>query len=69
MLYYVRSGDLDESTRARSHRHAAIKVLAKNKLELGVCVLVSESDTIDENAFCFLTENILAECMSFRLID
>lgn len=69
MLYYVRSGDLDESTRARSHKQAAIKVLAKNELELGVCVIVSKSETIDENAFCFLTENILAECGMFRLVD
>lgn len=69
MLYYVRSGDLDESTRARSHKQAAIKVLAKNELDLGVCVIVSESETIDENAFCFLTENILAECNPFRLVN
>jgi len=69
MLYYVRSGDLDESTRARSHKQAAIKALTKNELELGVCVIVSESEEIDENAFCFLTENILAECGTFRLVD
>lgn len=69
MLYYVRSGDLDESTRARSHKQAAIKVLTNNELELGVCVIVSKSETIDENAFCFLTENILEECATFRLVD
>lgn len=69
MLYYVRSGDLDASTRARSHRQAAIKLLSKNELELGVCVIVSESDTIDEHAFCFLTERLLEECGSFRVVD
>ena len=69
MLYYVRSGNLDELTRARSHKQAAIKVLAKNKLELGVCILVSESEEIAENAFCFLTENILSECGTLKLVD
>lgn len=69
MLYYVRSGDLDELTRARSHKQAAIKVLAKNELELGVCIIVSESEKIDENALCFLTENILAECGTIKLVD
>lgn len=69
MLYYVRSGDVDESTRARSHKQAAIKVLAKNELELGICVIVSKSDEIDENAFCFLTDNILAECGTFKIVD
>jgi hypothetical protein len=69
MLYYVRSGDLDKSTQARSHKQAAIKVLSKNELELGVCVIVSKSEEIDENALCFLTDNILAECGTFRVVD
>lgn len=69
MLYYVRSGDLDESILARSHKQAAIMALAKNELELGVCVIVSKSEEIDKNAFCFLTENILAECGTFRIVD
>lgn len=69
MLYYVKSGDLDESTRARSHKQAAIKVLSKNTHDLGVCVIVSESDVIDEKSLYFLTENILEECHSFRVVN
>jgi hypothetical protein len=68
MLYYVRSGDLDVSTRARSPKKAAIKVIRKSHEELGFCVMVSESEIADENSLCFLTENILAECIKIKLV-
>jgi hypothetical protein len=68
MLYYVKSGDLDESTRASSHRQAAIKAVKKSNQELGACIIVSESKTIDGDSFCFLTEDIVSECSTIRLV-
>lgn len=67
MLYYVRSGDLDESAHANSHKQAAIKAIKRSNQELGVCIIVSESEVIDGNSFCFLTEDIMAECSTIKM--
>lgn len=65
MLYYVRTGDIDTSTNASSHRHAAVKTLQfSNEEELGLCVIVSKQHSIDENSVCFMTDCILMECRS-----
>ena len=65
MLYYVKTGDIDTSTDAKSHRHAAVKTLRfSNEKDLGLCVIVSEQQIVDENSICFLTDCILMECRS-----
>lgn len=69
MLYYVKSGDLDVSLHAKSHREAAIKTLGSSKENLGICVIVSRKEIIEENASSqvyFLTNNILEECEDYR---
>jgi hypothetical protein len=70
MLYYVRTGDLDCTAQATSHRHAAIKALKNCDKDLGVCLVVSEreinEDDISGNVY-FLTQSILDDC-ELRLV-
>ena len=70
MLYYVKSGDLDVSTNARSHKQAAVRALNLSERSLGVCVVVSKTAIEDNHPdqVYFLTENILQEVSSMRLV-
>lgn len=70
MLYYVRTGDLDCTAHATSHRHAAIKAVRNCGKDLGVCLVVNEREIKegDESGnVYFLTENILEDC-ELRLV-
>lgn len=61
MLYYVKTGDFDTSLNAKSHKHAAKKIVG-NGDNCGICVIVSEKEIIEENAdenVYFLTENLI----------
>jgi hypothetical protein len=72
MLYYVRSGDVYVSLHAKNHRQAAIKTLDSASEDLGVCVVVSQTEINDENIddnVYFLTDSILEDCHRFRLVD
>ena len=70
MLYYVKSGDLDVSMNARNHKQAAIRALNLSERSLGVCVVVSKTAIEDNHPdqVYFLTENILQEVSSMRLV-
>lgn len=62
MLYYVKTGLIDTSLHATSHRQAAVKALSKSREECGVCVVVSDREIEEDNAHrnvYFLTESIL----------
>lgn len=70
MLYYIRTGDLDCTADALSHRHAAIKALTNCDKDLGVCMVVNEREIDEENHsgnVYFLTQSILDDC-SMRLV-
>lgn len=69
MLYYVKSGDLDGTVRAISHKQAAIKAFRQSDDQLGACMIVSDSDVIDENSYCFLTEAIREECSTIKIAN
>lgn len=65
MLYYVKTGDVDTSVRASSHRHAAVKALRQCGKDLGMCVVVNEREISEENhdsSVFFLTQSILDDC-------
>lgn len=65
MLYYVRSGDVDTSVRASSHRQAAVKALKSSDKDFGMCVMVNltkMSEEIQDDSVFFLTQNILDDC-------
>lgn len=69
MLYYVRSGDLDVSLHAKSHREAAIKTIGASKENLGICVIVSRKEIKETNASSqvyFLTNSILEDCEDYE---
>ena len=64
MIYYVKTGDLDCTTDASSHRQAAIQTIRNSSEDLGMLVIVNEN-RIDErkeagNVY-FLTQSILDE--------
>ena len=70
MLYYVRTGDLDCSTHANSHRHAAMKSVRGSDRDLGVLMIVNEREISEDdhsgNVY-FLTQSILDAC-SMRVV-
>lgn len=70
MLYYIKTGELDCTAQADSHRQAAIRALTNCDKDLGVCLVVNEREIDDEdhsgNVY-FLTQNILDDC-SMRLV-
>lgn len=69
MIYYVKTGEVDTSIEATSHRHAAVKALKGRSKGLGVVVVVNdaEEESMSDGVF-FLTRNILEEC-SMRLVS
>lgn len=63
MLYYVKTGDVDTSLYAESHKQAALKTIINNN-NYGFCVVVSEEE-IDQDFskhIYFSTERLLEEC-------
>lgn len=69
MIYYVKTGDVDTSVEATSHRHAAAKAIKGRKKGLGVVTVVNDTeDGSMEDGVFFLTRNILEEC-SMRLVS
>ena len=70
MLYYVKSGDLDVSTNARSYKQAAVRALNSSAKSLGICMIVSKTFIEDDHPdqVYFLTESILQEVSSMRLV-
>jgi hypothetical protein len=70
MLYYVKSGDLDISTNARSYKQAAVRALNSSERGLGICVVVSKTPIEDNHPdqVYFLTESILQEGSAMRLV-
>ena len=72
MLYYVRSGDVDISLNAKSHRQAAVDAFSSsNEDDFGLYVIVSEQHSVDENAVCFSTEFIMNQfrSLSMRVVN
>lgn len=73
MLYYVKTGVVERSLRAKSPRQAALKVISANdRSNLGVCTIVSQKIINNHNTndqVYFLTENILEEFDSMRLVS
>lgn len=74
MLYYVKTGYINTSLQANSHKHAAIKILeSSSRVDCGTCMIVSKKRIVDPDRFqvYFLTDNIMLECGKpfMRLVD
>jgi hypothetical protein len=73
MLYYVKTGNIETLLRAESPRQAAMKMISiNNRSDLGVCTIVSQKSIDQSNTndqIYFLTENILEDCDSMRLVS
>jgi hypothetical protein len=66
MLYYVRTGNVDTSVNASSHRQAALKAIKQSEQDLGMCVMVNEQEISEKthgSSVFFLTQSILDECL------
>lgn len=71
MIYYVKTGDLNSSVRATSHREAAVMALKGSDRGLGELVMVNGGDRsyeITEDSVFFLTDDILSDC-SMKLVS
>lgn len=71
MIYYVKTGDLNSSVRATSHREAAVMALKGSEQGLGELVMVNGADRsyeITEDSVFFLTDDILSDC-SMKLVS
>jgi len=72
MLYYVKTGDIDTSLQASSHKSAAIKTLESfERVDCGVLVVVSKKKIVGSDKFqvYFLTDDIMPDKTSMRLVD
>jgi hypothetical protein len=72
MLYYVKSGTVSTSTKAKSHKEAAMKTFGIHCEDFGICVVVSEKEIHPENHHSevyFLTESISEECGFMRVVS
>lgn len=70
MMYHVRTGDLECTTNASSHKQAAMHAIRESNEDLGVLVVVNESRIDDQNEagnVYFLTQNILDELDQFGM--
>ena len=72
MLYYVKTGDVDTSLQASSHKSAAIKTLESfDRVDCGVLVVVSKKKIVgsDEFQVYFLTDDLMLARPTMRLVD
>lgn len=71
MTYYVKTGDIDTKMCARTPRQAAIQAIRYSKETSGICVIVSEQEIREEYSdshFYFMTDSIMEECLSMRVV-
>lgn len=71
MIYYVKTGELDTSVKATSHREAAVMAIKGSNKGLGELVMVNEREMSEEmldDSMFFLTDDILGDC-SMRLVS
>lgn len=71
MLYHVRTGELDSSVHASTHRSAAMKLLMNSQLDFGILTVVSDREIGSEprsSNLYFDTQALLDECL-MRIVD
>jgi hypothetical protein len=70
MVYHVMTGDINTKTSAKSHRQAAIQAIRYSKEAPGMCIIVNENEIFEhdsENVY-FMTDSIMEECLSMRIV-
>lgn len=71
MLYHVMTGDIYMKTDAATPRQAAIQAIRYSEETPGMCVIVSEQEIqeeVSDSHIYFVTDSIMEECLSMRLV-